>query len=98
MYYTYILRSIKQPGAIYIGYTKDLRLRLHFHNNPARKDSTKRYCPWVIESYFAFTAEQNAKDFERYLKSNSGKAFMRKRLISGEFKEALKKFNNGRLK
>ena len=97
MYYTYILKSIKQPGAIYIGYTNDLKLRLIQHNSKHTSYSNK-YLPWEIESYFAFTDEWQAKDFERYLKSSSGKAFMNKHLISNIFKEALKKFNNGRVK
>lgn len=97
MYYTYVLKSKKVPGAIYKGYTKDLKLRLEQHNSSSGKHSSK-YTPWEIETYLAFSTEQQAKDFERYLKSSSGKAFMHKRLISNQFKEALKKFNNGRVK
>ena len=95
MFYTYILRSKKISGAIYKGYTKDLKSRLEQHNSATGKYSSK-YAPWEIEIYFAFSAEQQAKSFERYLKSSSGKAFMHKRLISNPFKEALKKFNDGR--
>ena len=95
MYYTYILRSKKVPGAIYKGYTKDLKKRFIQHNSSSKKYSNK-YAPWEIEIYPAFSNEQQAKDFERYLKSSSGKSFMHKRLISKNFREALKKFNNGR--
>lgn len=95
MYYTYILKSTKIPGAVYKGWTKDLKSRLAQHNTGRSKYSSK-YAPWEIESYFAFSSEQQAMDFERYLKSSSGKSFMHKRLISNSFKEALKKFNNGR--
>ena len=49
-----------------------------------------------METYIAFSYEEDAKTFELYLKSSSGKAFMKKRLISSEFEEALEKFNNGR--
>lgn len=96
MFYTYILRSKKTKGAIYVGYTEDLKKRLIQHNDEKNVGYTKRHAPWEIESYFALTNKQKAKDFERYLKSNSGKAFLRKRLISEDFREALKKFNNGR--
>lgn len=95
MYYTYILKSKKVPGAVYRGYTKDLKSRLKQHNSATGKHSSK-YSPWELETYIAFSTEQQAKDFEHYLKSSSGKAFMSKRLISNQFKEALKKFNNGR--
>lgn len=95
MYYTYILRSKKVLGAIYKGYTQDLKSRIEQHNNRLSRHSSI-YAPWEIETYFAFSTEKQARDFERYLKSSSGKAFMNKRLISNSFKEALKKFNNGR--
>lgn len=96
MYYTYILRSLKTSGAIYIGYTSDLKSRLENHNSEKNNGYTKRHSPWKIESYMAFTEEEDAKRFEMYLKSTSGKAFMRKRLISNHFKAALVEFNNGR--
>ncbi len=46
---------------------------------------------------FCFFLEIEASKFEKYLKSSSGKSFMKKHLISNHFKEALKKFNNGRV-
>jgi len=95
MYYTYILRSRKIPGAIYKGYTKDLKSRIAQHNVATGKYSSK-YAPWDIETYIAFSDEKQAKDFETYLKSSSGKAFMHKRLISNSFKKVLNEFNNGR--
>jgi predicted GIY-YIG superfamily endonuclease len=98
MYYTYILRSVKNPGAIYIGYTGDLGARIAQHNSLQNNGYTKRYAPWVLETYLAFSEEKDAKRFELYLKSNSGKAFMRKRLISNQFKEDVEKFNNGKKK
>lgn len=96
MYYTYILSSIKQPGAIYIGSTKNLKSRIQEHNASNNKGISKRYAPWSIETYISFQTIAQAKKFEKYLKSNSGKAFLRKRLISNFFREALEKFNNGR--
>lgn len=96
MYYTYILKSLSQRGAIYIRYTDNLRVRLTQHNSIKNNGVTKCYQPWDIETYVGFTNAQEAKEFEKYLKSNSGKAFMHKRLLSKEFVLALKKFNNGR--
>jgi predicted GIY-YIG superfamily endonuclease len=98
MYYTYILRSVKNPGAIYIGYTGDLEARIAQHNSLQNNGYTKRYAPWVLETHLASSEEEDAKRFELYLKSSSGKAFMRKRLISNQFKEAMEKFNNGKKK
>jgi len=98
MYYVYILRSIKTPGASYIGYTGDLNSRVAHHNSPHNLGYTKRHAPWEIESYIALSDERDAKKFEVYLKSSSGKAFMKKRLISNHFNDAVAKFNNGRKK
>lgn len=97
MHYTYILKSISQEGAIYIGSTGDLKKRLEKHNMYSDTGHTKKYAPWIVESYFAFSNQAEARNFEKYLKSNSGKAFLRKRLISLQFKEAVAKFNNGRV-
>lgn len=96
MYYTYILKSLAQEGAIYIGSTSDLRNRLQQHNDPKYKSYSKRHAPWKLETYLAFRELKQAQAFETYLKSSSGKAFMRKRLISDGFKQALEDFNNGR--
>ena len=95
MHYVYILRSKSTPGAIYIGETSDLNARLHQHNNLENYFS-KRHAPWEVETYIAFTNKTDAKNFEEYLKVGSGNAFMKKRLLSKSFKEALAKFNNGR--
>jgi predicted GIY-YIG superfamily endonuclease len=94
MFFTYILKSIKNPGATYIGYTRDLKARVAYHNNPNNRGYSKRNAPWLIETYLAFSQEQEAKKFEIYLKSGSGKAFMKKRLISKNNNEASEKCNS----
>jgi predicted GIY-YIG superfamily endonuclease len=80
MFYTYILLSSKSH-IFYFGSAIDLRLRLKQHNNGEVK-STKPYIPWKIVWYAAFETEKQARDFERYLKTGSGKAFAYKRLVS----------------
>jgi hypothetical protein len=34
--------------------------------------------PWKLECYFAFGCETLARDFEKYLKSGSGRAFAKR--------------------
>lgn len=80
MYIVYILRSKSYINKIYKGYTTDLGLRLVRHNK-GLVSSTKMHRPWKIVFYSVFENKKKAKDFERYLKSGSGIAFMRKRLI-----------------
>ena len=79
MHYVYILYS-KKSNNFYYGFTKDLRKRLVAHNHGMSK-ATKPYIPWALVHYSAFEDEQLAKDFEKYLKTGSGKAFAYKRLL-----------------
>ena len=79
MFYTYILRSSKYD-ITYTGYTSDLKKRLQEHNN-RESFASKPYAPFNLIFYAAFETEKLAKDFERYLKSGSGKAFINKRLV-----------------
>lgn len=80
MYYAYILKSINFSNKIYTGSTPDLRQRLKSHNEGSNKHTIK-FKPWKIIWYGAFTTRKQAEKFEKYLKSASGIAFKRKRLI-----------------
>jgi predicted GIY-YIG superfamily endonuclease len=77
MFYVYILQSIDFPDKFYIGYTKDLRRRLKQHNYE-HFGHTDKYRPWRIKDYFAIDDEQKAKDFEKFLKSQCGREFIKK--------------------
>jgi putative endonuclease len=78
--YVYVLRSLNEPGRIYVGWTKDLRQRLKEHNW-GMSPYTACHRPWEIVWYGGFSSEAAARDFEGYLKSGSGRAFLRKRLV-----------------
>lgn len=80
MYYVYILKSSKSD-ILYYGYTSDLKKRFQEHNSGQSK-FTKGHLPWELVWYCGFLNEQKAKDFELYLKSGSGKAFVYKRLVN----------------
>ncbi len=41
-------------------------------------DATKKRLPVKLIGYFAFTTEHTAFSFEQYLKSGSGRAFLKK--------------------
>jgi putative endonuclease len=77
--YVYILSSIKFPDRYYVGVTTNLRARLHKHN-AGEVRHTSKYAPWAIKTYLAFSDEQHAFAFEKYLKSASGRAFAKRRL------------------
>ncbi|MFO1483022.1 MAG: GIY-YIG nuclease family protein [Verrucomicrobiaceae bacterium] len=79
MFYVYLLRSQSSPQQIYTGFTEDLRQRLDEHN-AGISAHTKKFAPWILETYLAFSDRNQALAFECYLKTASGIAFARKRL------------------
>lgn len=87
MYYTYILYN-KVTKQYYIGYAVDLKNRLKEHSS-GKVQSTKSNLNYELEWYCAFKTEKKAVAFEKYLKSGSGIAFMKKRFFKSS--EALKK-------
>ena len=80
MYVVYILRSLNHPGRLYIGLTTDLKKRLESHNDDTSTYS-KRYSPWELEASINIKDKKTAENLERYLKTGSGFAFMKKRLL-----------------
>ena len=80
MHYVYIIKSIKFPEELYIGYTLDVQSRLVKHNQRGSV-YTKDYVPWALMFYCAFPDKHLALEFEKYLKSHSGRAFMQKRFL-----------------
>ena len=79
MKYVYILNSIAFPDRHYTGVTDDLKMRLTRHN-AKQVPHTSKYAPWRLKTYVAFSDEKQAFEFEKYLKSASGRAFAKKRL------------------
>jgi len=74
-----MLESISDPAQRYVGLADDLRGRLKKHN-AGGLPHTSKYRPWRLVSYFAFSCEKAAIEFERYLKTGSGRALANKRL------------------
>ncbi|HAU66224.1 MAG: hypothetical protein UT30_C0009G0039 [Candidatus Uhrbacteria bacterium GW2011_GWF2_39_13] len=76
----YILQS-EVDHRYYYGMTDQLmedRLKEH---NQGKSFHTKKFCPWIIIWFATFSSKEKALAFERYLKTPSGHAFSRKRLI-----------------
>ena len=80
MYCTYILRSKSEKTKTYIGFTTNLTQRLKDHNRGQSK-YTSKHLPWKIIYAGFFLNQEKATNFEKYLKTSSGKAFANKRLI-----------------
>ena len=64
----------------YVGYSKDLKLRINEHRL-GRVKTTSKHLPFKLSFYAAFFNKEKATSFEKYLKSSSGFAFRNKRLL-----------------
>jgi putative endonuclease len=77
MKYVYILRSVQLPDAFYVGATLDLQRRFRDHN-AGFSPHARKYKPWALVWYMAFSDHSKADAFERYLKTGSGRAFAKR--------------------
>jgi putative endonuclease len=77
--YVYILQNESNPKRFYIGLTDNLGARLKKHN-AGEVPHTAKFRPWRIKTAVAFNEENRAVEFERYLKTASGRAFAKNRL------------------
>jgi putative endonuclease len=75
MHYVYLLRSVSD-GGFYIGYSANLRKRFEQHEKGASLASSYRG-PWKLIYYEAYLNQQDALGRERYLKSGSGRRFLK---------------------
>lgn len=78
MYYIYVLQS-KKDRNFYVGYTKDLKVRLELHNK-GKVSSTKRRIPLKLVYYEACLNEDDALKREKYLKTNYGERCIKNRI------------------
>ena len=77
-YYVYVLLSEKD-GMFYTGYTANLRERIKQHEMGA-VISTKNRRPFKLIYFEGCLNQQDATRREKYLKSGSGKIYLRNRL------------------
>lgn len=78
MHYVYILKC--GDGSNYTGCTHDLRER-YLRHLKGQVPATKPVLPVELVFYCAFSDKYKAFSFEKYLKSGSGRAFMKKRFL-----------------
>ena len=76
-YCVYILQC--KNGKFYVGYTTCMEKRLKAHKKGEVK-FTKNKLPVKLIHLSKFSDKTKAYNFERYLKSGSGKAFMKRHL------------------
>ena len=76
-YFVYILKCA--DGKPYTGCTEDLDERLQRHNN-GHVPATESRRPVTLITHIVFGDKYKAFEFEKYLKSGSGRAFIKKHL------------------
>jgi predicted GIY-YIG superfamily endonuclease len=67
-------------NAPYVGVTSDITRRLDTHNSGGSVH-TKAWRPWRLAVSLEFATESRALQFESYLKSGSGRAFMTRHFL-----------------
>ena len=78
MFYTYVLYS-EFDHNLYVGFTKDLELRIKQHNN-GEVQSTKSRLPLTLIYFESCVERWDAIRREKYLKTHYGRMFLKKRL------------------
>jgi putative endonuclease len=76
MIIVYVIRSLKD-GRFYVGMTKDLERRIQEHESGKTK-STKSFRPWKLIFTESFQSYSEARKREKYLKSGSGKEYIKR--------------------
>jgi predicted GIY-YIG superfamily endonuclease len=77
MHYIY---SLKCKDGYYIGCTDNIKDRLERHQK-RQVPATAELLPVDLEFYFVVRDKYKAFEFEKYLKSGSGRAFINKHLL-----------------
>ena len=78
--FVYVLRSLSNPTAHYVGLTCDVPRRLAEHNR-GTSFHTAQHGPWELLVSIEFANSIGAADFERYLKTGSGRAFAKRHFV-----------------
>ena len=79
MFYVYLLES-QDDKSWYIGYSASLKQRVARHQRGDGARTTSRKRNWELIYYEAYSSEQDAKGRERFLKSGSGRRYLKKQL------------------
>lgn len=77
--HVYIIQSEVHPAEYYTGLCTDLKARLIDHNT-GKSAHTAKHKPWRLIFHCWFEDATKAVEFEKYLKSGSGRAFASQRL------------------
>ena len=77
-FYTYAIQS-QINGDIYVGWTDDLRQRLHRHNS-GQVTATMPGRPWVLVYFEGCLSKEKAIEREKTLKTGFGRKYIKTRI------------------
>lgn len=75
--FVYVLQSLVDSERYYVGRTSDVATRVSTHNSGGSQ-YTATLRPWRLVVSLEFASEPNAAEFEKYLKTGSGRAFAKR--------------------
>lgn len=78
--FVYVIQSESQPESHYVGLSSDVLARIEAHNG-GRSPHTAKNRPWRLIATVEFQNEAKAINFEKYLKSGTGRAFLKARIL-----------------
>jgi len=79
-YFMYYIYSLKCRDGYYVGCTDNIEDRVDRHQK-GNVPATANRLPIKLEFYFAIEDKYKAFAFEKYLKSGSGRAFVKKHFV-----------------
>ena len=71
----YVLKS-RADGRLYKGMTNNIERRIYEHSTGKHK-STRPYRPWNLVFTKEFNSREEAREFEKWLKSGVGREFLK---------------------
>jgi putative endonuclease len=81
VFYVYVLEN-QNDKSLYIGYSADLKQRIFDHLNGKGSRTTKRKDGWTLIYYEAYKNGLDATGRERFLKSGSGRKYLKKQMAN----------------
>ena len=80
MKYVCVLASKSTRDQTYVGVTRNIERRLREHHG-GKCRHTRKYVPWTCIVTMRFAEDAKADQFEQYLKSGSGRAFLKRHFL-----------------
>ena len=77
--FVYVIRAVHDDRP-YVGVTSNIQQRMETHNSGGSL-YTAPHRPWRLAVALEFPTEAQALDFEKYLKSGSGRAFAKRHFL-----------------